>query len=1042
MVTRRVAVLIVTALCSTTALAQVPESVFDGMSRRDIGPAVMSGRIVDLAVFEDDPSIFYVASASGGLLKTLNAGASWENVFESQPTVSIGDIAINPTDPNLVWVGTGEANNRQSSSWGDGIYKSTDAGKTWRHMGLRETQHIGRIIVDPTDTDIVYVAAVGRLWGANKERGVFKTTDGGVTWQHVLAINENTGAIDLVMDPANSKVLLAAAYQRRRTGWGFNGGGPDSGIYKSVDGGRTWRKITAGLPAGDTGRIGLDVYRRDSNIVYATVENRDGGIYRSEDRGETWSKVNTLNPRPMYFSQIRIDPNDRQRIYVGGVNLHISDDGGKTFRDDGAPGVHLDHHAFWINPRNSRHLIDGNDGGVWVSQDRATTWEHLNNYPIGQFYNVTVDMQQPYHIYGGMQDNASWGGPSSVRDRQGIANEHWYQMLACDGMFTVVDPTDGDTIYTNCQNGRIVRYNRKTGERKMIMPQPESGEPPLRWNWTAPIIVSAHDKRTIYTGANRVFKSSDRGQSWTAISADLTNALDRDELLIMGVSGRDITVARNDGMSSFGNITSLAESPRNAGLLYGGTDDGNVHVSRDGGATWINVTNRIPGVPKLIYVSRLTPSAFAEGTVYASFDGHRSDDFKPYVFISTDYGNTWRSISNNLPIGSVYVIREDPRNQDLLYVGTEFGLFVSIDRGANWTRWKGMPTVAVYDMVIHPRDNDLILGTHGRSFMVFDDITPLQQLNAKVLSAPSHVFDIGPAMQYIPNENGWFLGGRSFRAPNRALGAFVNYYLRADVKEDVTIAISDAAGNVIRQLKGPKTAGLHRVAWDLRSEPFGPSTSGLAGAFVLTNLGPFVPPGEYRVQVTINGQATTKSVTVNPDPLVDMTDEDRLTLYRTLLTLTDLQRAASSAADAVTKLNERMEQIAELMKAYPKAPAAISTAIAGVEKEVTTLQTAIAGRGGQGGGGGGGGGGGAQPIRNRINGLKSEVIGSQSLPTRVQMAQVDAFQKQLGELVNRVNTVITDSLPGLYKQLHENSIYPGVGEPITLIRPKETTPPQ
>jgi photosystem II stability/assembly factor-like uncharacterized protein len=1002
----------------------------------------MSGRVVDLAVFEDDPSIFYAASASGGLLKTGNGGASWTNVFDSQPTVSIGDIAINPTDPSVVWVGTGEANNRQSSSWGDGIYKSTDGGKTWKHMGLRETQHIGRIVIDPTDTDIVYVAAVGRLWGANKERGVFRTADGGVTWQHVLAINENTGAVDLVMDPANSKVLLAAAYQRRRTGWGFNGGGPDSGIHKSVDGGRTWRKITAGLPSGDTGRIGLDIYRRDSNIIYATVENREGGVFRSEDKGETWSKVNSLNPRPMYFSQIRVDPNDRQRIYVNGVNLHISDDGGKTFRDDGASAVHLDHHAFWVNPRNSRHLIDGNDGGVWVSHDRAQTWEHLNNYPIGQFYNVTVDMQQPYHIYGGMQDNASWGGPSSVRDRQGIANEHWYQMLACDGMFTVVDPTDGDTVYTNCQNGRIVRYNRKTGERKMIMPQPESSEPPLRWNWTAPIIVSPHDQRTIYTGANKVFKSSDRGQSWTVISQDLTNALDRDELLIMGVSGRSITVARNDGMSSFGNITSLAESPRLAGLLYGGTDDGNVHVSRDGGATWTNLTSRIPGVPKLIYVSRLTPSAFAEGTVYASFDGHRSDDFRPYVFASTDYGATWRSISNNLPMGSVYVIREDPKNQDLLYVGTEFGLFISIDRGANWTRWKGMPTVAVYDLVVHPRDNDLILGTHGRSFMVFDDITPLQQLNATALSSSSHVFDIGPATQFIPNENGWFLGGRSFRAPNRALGAFVNYFLRADAKQDVDITISDPAGNVVRQLKGPKTGGLHRVAWDLRAEPIGPASSGLAGAFVLTNLGPFVPPGDYRVQVTIDGRATTKTVNVRPDPLVDLSDPDRQTLYRTLLTLTDMQRAATAAADAVAKLDERMQQIADTMKAYPKAPAAITGAVAGVTKEVTSLQTAIAGRPGQGGGGGGGGGGGAQPLRNRINGLKGEVIGSQSLPTRVQMSQVDVFQKQLAELVNRVNTLIASTLPDVYKQLHENSIYPRVGEPITLVPTRMTVPGQ
>jgi photosystem II stability/assembly factor-like uncharacterized protein len=1034
---RSVALLTVAVLSTGTAVAQIPESIFDGITRRDIGPAIMSGRVVDLAVYEDDPSIFYAASASGGLLKTVNGGATWENVFDTQTTVSIGDVAINPTDPNVVWVGTGEANNRQSSSWGDGIYKSTDGGKTWRHMGLRDSQHIGRIVVDPQDTDIVYVAALGRLWGASKERGVFKTADGGLTWQHVLAIDEDTGAVDLIMDPANPKVLLAASYQRRRTGWGFNGGGEGSGIHKTVDGGRTWRKLSGGLPTGEVGRIGLDMYRRNSSIIYATVEHREGGVFRSEDRGETWTRVNSLNPRPMYFSQIRIDPNDPQRIYVNGVNLHISDDGGKTFRDDGASVVHLDHHAFWIDPRNSRHIIDGNDGGVWVSRDRALTWEHLNNYPIGQFYNVTVDMQQPYHIYGGMQDNASWGGPSSVRDRQGIANEHWYQMLACDGMFTVVDPHDGDTIYTNCQNGRIVRYDRKTGERKMIMPQPESDEPALRWNWTAPIIVSPHDGKTLYTGANRVFKSTDRGQRWSVVSPDLTNQLDRDELVIMGVSGRNITVARNDGMSSFGNITALAESPRRAGLMYAGTDDGNVHVSPDGGATWKNVTSRVPGVPKLIYVSRLTPSAFADGTVYASFDGHRSDDFKPYVYVSTDFGETWRSITGTLPAGSVYVIKEDPKNQNLLYAGTEFGLFVSADRGANWTRWKGMPTVAVYDLVVHPRDNDLVLGTHGRSFMVFDDISPLQQLTTAVLASPSHLFDVAPAVQYIPNENGWFLGGRSFRAPNRELGAFVNYYLRAPAKEDVTIAISDGSGRTVRQLHGPKTAGLHRVAWDLRDEPSGPPATGLAGAIVLTNLGPFALPGEYRVQMTVDGRVHTTTVKVNPDPLVEITDADRQTLHRTLLTLTDLQRTAGAAAEAVTRLDQRMQQITEMLKAYPRAPAPVTSSVAATTKQVAALRTAIAGSGGPGGGGFGGG---VQPLRNRINGVKTEVVGSQSLPTAVQMSQVETLRKQLTEQVDQLNAVITTTLPGLYKQLHENSIHPSVGDPIKVVARDGTSP--
>ena len=458
-------------------------------------------------------------------------------------------------------------------------------------------------------------------------------------------------------------------------------------------------------------------------------------------------------------------------------------------------------------------------------------------------------------------------------------------------------------------------------------------------------------------------------------------------------------------------------------------------------AGWSNLTSRILGVPKLIYVSRLTPSAFAEGTVYAAFDGHRSDDFKPYVYMSTDFGETWRSIAGGLPAGSVYVIKEDPKNQHLLYVGTEFGLFVSLDRGARWTRWKGMPTVAIYDLVVHPRDNDLILGTHGRSFVVMDDISPLQQMSGAVLSSASHVFNIAPAVQFNPNENGWFLGGRSYRARNRAPGAFVNYHLRSEAKEEVAIAISDAAGTVVRRLEGPKTAGLHRVVWDLRAEPAAAATTGLAGAFVLTNLGPFVIPGEYNVQVMVDGRSDTKTVTVRPDPLVEISTTDRQTLYRTLLTLTDLQRAATAAADATTKLNQRMEQIAETLKPHANAPAAVKTSVATLTKQVTELRTAIAGSG-QTGGGGGGGGGGPQPLRNRINALKQEVIGSQSLPTRVQSTLVETLQKQLSELVGQLNTVITSALPGVYKQMTESNIFPGVGEPIAIVRPEGTTPPR
>ena len=743
-----------------SAVAQSQESVLSALKPRDIGPALMGGRVSDFAVYDADSSLFYAALASGGLLKTVNAGASWENVFANQNSVSIGDVAINPTDPNTVWVGTGEANSRQSSSWGDGIYKSTDGGNTWTHLGLEESHYIGRIVINPVDTDIVYAAALGHLWGANAERGVYMTTDGGLTWKNVLSIDADTGAVDLAMDPFNPKILYAAMYQRRRTSWGFNGGGAGSGIYKTADGGRTWKKLTNGLPPGDNGRIGLDIYRANPNVVVAIVENKDGGVFRSEDKGGTWTKMNSLNPRPMYLSQIRIDPNDDSRIYVGGVQLHVSDDGGKTFRDDAAPNVHLDHHAFWIDPRNSNHLIDGNDGGIWVSYDRSKTWEHLNNYPIGQFYTVAVDMQQPYSVYGGMQDNASWGGPSSVRRRLGIMNQDWFQIQPCDGMYVAVDQKDAGSVYSDCQNGYIIRYDLKTGERKTIRPEAEPGER-LRWNWTSPIVVSPHDS-ALYIGANRLFRSTDHGHTWSAVSPDLTTKTNRETLPVMNVADKNITLSKHDGMTSFGNITTVSESAKRAGLIYVGTDDGKVQVTRDGGQNWTDLTARIAGVPKMLYVSRVFASSFEDGRVYASLDGHRSDDFNPYVYVSTDFGQTWKSIRANLPAkGPVYVIKEDTKNPDLLFVGTEFGLFASLDRGVDWNAWKSLPTVAVYDLVVHPRDYDLVVATHGRSIQVFDDISPLQQMKGQVPS-DSHLFDIRAATEFIPSESGWFTGGREY----------------------------------------------------------------------------------------------------------------------------------------------------------------------------------------------------------------------------------------------------------------------------------------
>ncbi len=582
---------------------------FAGLSFRNIGPASMGGRVDDLAVLESNPAVFYVGTATGGLWKTTNMGTTWEVLFDDlDDAVSIGDIAIAKDDANLVWVGTGENNNRQSGSWGNGVYKSTDGGKTWKHMGLRDSKHIARIIVDPVDHDVVYVAALGSLWGAGKERGVFKSTDGGLTWTNVLFVDVDTGATELVQDPSNNKVLYAATYQRRRATWGFNGGGPGSGIHKSSDAGRTWSKLTNGIPSGPLGRIGMDVYRANPNIVYARIEHQgESGTYRSDDGGLSWRKMSNVNPRPMYFSQIRIDPTNDLRIYVLGVQIHISDDGGKTFIENGA--LHSDHHAMWINPANPNHIIDGTDGGIGISWDKGKNWEGIYNMDLGQYYHVGYDMETPYNLCGGLQDNYTWCGPSAVRSRNGIVNDDWFQIQGGDGFEALVDPNDSRTIYAESQDGNIVRVDRITNERKTIRPLPGRDEPNLRWNWNTAIHISPHNSATIYAGANKVFRSTDRGQSWQAISEDLTQNVDRETLSLMGVTAKEFAIAKHDGVQSYGNLVQLVESPKQAGVIYAGSDDGVVHVTRDNGKSWTNLNSRFPNMPKNSYVSGIVASA-------------------------------------------------------------------------------------------------------------------------------------------------------------------------------------------------------------------------------------------------------------------------------------------------------------------------------------------------------------------------------------------------------------------------------------------------
>jgi photosystem II stability/assembly factor-like uncharacterized protein len=1029
---------------------------FAGLTFRNIGPATMGGRVDDLAVLETNPAVFYVGTATGGLWKTTNNGTTWEVLFDDlDDVVSIGDIAITPDDANTVWVGSGENNNRQSGSWGNGIYKSIDSGRTWKHMGLRESKHIAKIIIDPVDHDVVYVAALGSLYGPGKERGVYKTTDGGLTWNNVLFVNEDTGATELVQDPSNNKTLYAATYQRRRASWGFNGGGPGSAIYKSSDAGRTWTKLTSGVPSGPLGRIGLDIYRKNPNVLYARIQHEtESGTYRSDDAGLSWRKMSDTNPRPMYFSQIRIDPTNDLRIYVLGVQIHISDDGGKTFIENGV--LHSDHHAMWINPNNSNHIIDGNDGGVGISYDKGKNWEGIYNMDLAQYYHVGYDMATPYNLCGGMQDNYTWCGPSAVRSRNGIVNDDWTQIQGGDGFEAVIDPTDPRIVYAESQNGNIVRVDRLTNERKAIRPLPARGEAPLRWDWNTPIMISPHDPKTVYVGANKIFKSTDGGQSFAPISPDLTQTIDREGLPLMGVVAKDFKIAKHDGVSSYGQLVQLVESPKQPGVLYAGADDGSVQMTRDGGKTWTNVTSKFSNVPKNAYVSGLVASAHDANTVYAAFDNHFADDMNSYVYASADGGNTWRSISEGLPKGqTVTTITEDPKNPNVLYAGTEFGLFVTPDRGGSWDRLRAnLPTVPIHEVVIHPRDNDMIVATHGRSLWILDDATPIQQA-AEARRSEAFLFDMRPAMQYNQANDRGFVTDKPFRGKNPEYGAPISFYLRSEPKQ-LALRIRDAAGNTVREITGndlrnARKAGINRVHWDLRHQPLtaptgqpagGPGGGGGGGGFGGGGglNGPNVLPGEYRVTLVVEGKdVATKTVRVNGDTAVQMTDADRKTWHDTALAFHDLQKTANEAADAVTELGRQFQALENLVKVATNVPTPATTALAETAKKLADLRRRLGvtapgqqPAGGGGGGGGGGFGGGQQNVRGTIGQTKGQVMNSTSLPTAQQSRTLTESREDLAKAIQDTNALITE-LPSLYDKVGVSGLKPAPLKPVRAV---------
>lgn len=1025
-------------LAAQTLLTNVPDSaVLASLRFRSIGPAIMSGRISDIAVppvlrpGERHGKTFYVASAAGGVWKTTNAGMSFTPIFDDQRVSSIGAVAVAPSNPNIVWVGTGESNNLRSSSWGEGVYRSNDGGMTWTHAGLRGSQHVARIVVHPSNPDVVFVAAMGPLWGSGGERGFYRTTDGGNTWRATLTAGPFTGVTDIVLDPRDPDVIYAATYQRERKAYSFVAGGPESGIWKSTDGGETWRPLTQGLPAGDRGRIGIDVARSQPNTLYATVHASDGGIFRSDDAGETWTRTSTLQSIPWFFGQIRVDPQDAERVYHLGVQLQVSDDGGRTFRAI-AQRTHADHHAMWIDPMDSDHLIIGNDGGLFISHDRGRTFDFAINLPVSTFYTIAYDMREPYWIYGGLQDNGTWAGPSRTFARSGPGNSEWVRAGGGDGFYAAIDPTNHNIAFVESQNGALQRWDFSTHERKSIRPPVQPGDPPVRYNWSAPLLISPHDNRTLWFAANVLYRSTDHGDTWERVSGDLTRALNRDTLPIMGLSAAG-GFGRHDGVAPFGNIATLDESPLRPGLVYVGTDDGLVQVTRDGGRTWTRIDS-FPGVPDLTYVSRVVASAHDEATVYVTFDGHRDNDFRPYVLKSTDYGASFTSIAANLPQdGSVYVIREHPRNRELLFVGTEYGVFVTVNGGRSWAQLRnGMAPAPVHDLAIHPRDNDLIAATHGRGIFVMDDVGPLEQL-ANLGRLVAGLVSPRPATVYNPRTGPATVGDRFYTTPNAPGGAVIHYFIGANVPRNATasVAIRSADGELVNELPARVEPGLHRVLWDLRWMSAAAATAAADADGDAPQQqqgpqappGPYVAPGGYTVELRLSqlprnaAVAGDARIEVRADPELSLEPAQLDELYDARLRA---HRAHVQAQQLVARLEEAKNRVdgavAGRTENAPGAAAARAYA-AELERALDALRP-VRRPGPQGAGQGcvNGVADSSQPLLLRVSCVAGAIATVHFPPTAPQRGMIDDAERQLPGERERVDALLA-RLPDVLRPL-------------------------
>ncbi len=1061
--------------------AQTPMPVateFEALHFRSIGPAVNSGRLADIAVYEANPNIFYVGSSHGGVWKTTSNGTLFTPLLQDQGLLSIGAVTVSQSNPDLLWVGTGEANNRQSTSWGDGVYKTTDGGRTFQHMGLRDSKHINRIVIDPFNNDVVLVAAVGPLFGPGGDRGVYKTADGGRSWKLVLKGDENTGANDLVRSHSDPNILFASLYQRRRTACCVNGGGPGSGIWKSTDGGDTWTKLVGGgLPSGPLGRIALDVFRQSSNIVYALIEGPGAGgggggggrgaatgvsgLYRSDDGGASWRQVNHVDPRPLYFSQLRIDPKTPDRIFTGGTGLNMTIDGGVTVETNADKTIHSDHHLIWLDPNTPGHIIIGEDGGLAVSYDMSRTWQFFPNLPVGLFYHVGYDMETPYNVCGGMQDNYDWCGPSASRHTHGIMNYDWIEIEGGDGFVVFPDPRDARIIYSEAQDGNMIRHNKVTGESKSIRPIPANVTPApkkgetYRFNWDTPLMSSPNDPGTILAAANKVFKSNDGGDSWTVISPDLTTNADRDTTVTMGVRNSEITMSRNDGITAWSTIVSLAESPKMPGLYYTGSDDGVLSVSRDGGKSWRNITTNLPGFPAGGWVSKIVPSRYDAGTVYVTVDNHRLNDYEPHIWVSSDFGATFRSLNGNLSGENARTITEDQRNPDVLYLGTESGLFVTLDRGKSWRRLKAnFPNVRVDEITLHPRDNAMLVATHGRDIWILDHLEPIQEFSA-AQSADAKLFSVPTTLEWKPmdNRNDEFWGHQYFVGENPPIDAVIQFHLKKAMTA-LSVRISDASGKVVRDIAVPadrNRPGIQTVCWDLRVEPnlvdappaagrggrggapavpgvpqpepsvgympWDPcgSAAGVGGTGffdeVAATVGAYVVPGNYSVALMAGGRAVdTKSIKIIMDPAVHLTEAQRKRYDAVVNDLHEVQRLGLRAAASLNALYPAVGAAAVKVKNASNIPAATKAQFDAFKNEFDSVRVkfgvpTVAGRGG---GGGAVGRGSADPedALTRTTALKIRVMGIWEPPSDGTLQQTTDSKTALQKAVADANAFL------------------------------------